>query len=150
MANNKYSNRAKAILFTGIALLLYLIPLVILAIINRERLFKEAGTSLTLFSILIIIFFVIFAKKLVKQICGVITVAGFASIVMLLLSVAIRSFVDDLFMISIVSLIGAVLAWYPTRVAQTFNEFAKDENGKLRADLTLKEVNNILFGITVE
>lgn len=150
MATKKYSNRAKAILFTGIALLLYLIPLTILAILNRERLFKEAGTSLTFFSILIIIFFVIFAKKLVKQICGIITVAGFASIVMLLLSVAIRSFVDDLFMISVVSLIGAVLAWYPTRVAQTFNEFAKDENGKLRADLTLKEVNNILFGIAIE
>lgn len=146
----KYSNKAKAILFTSIALLLYLIPIVVIAIINKDRLFKETGTSLTFFSVLCLVFFLIFAKKLVKQICGVITIAGFASIVMLVLSLAIKSLVDNLMLISIASIIGATLAWYPTKVAQIFSECSKDQNGMLRADLTFRDVNNVLFGISAE
>lgn len=151
MANNKiYTNRAKALLAGAIALALYLIPLVVLAIIYRDRLFKNTGSSLTLFSVLIIVFVIVFAKKLVKQICGVITVAGFASIILLLVSLAIRSFVDDLFTIALGSIIGSILAWYPTKVAQVFSEQSKTEDGKLRADLTLKGVNDVLFGLTIE
>lgn len=151
MSNNKiYTNKAKAVLAGAIALLLYIIPLAVLAIIYRDRLFKDAGSSLTLFSMLIIIFGIVFAKKLVKQICGVITVAGFASLVMLILSLVIRTFVDDLFTIALGSIIGSILAWYPTKVAHTFSEYSKTEDGKLRADLTLKDVNNIIFGLTIE
>lgn len=151
MATKKtYTNRAKALGFAVISLLLYLTPLIILAIYNREKLFKDASTGLTFFSVLIIIFALVFAKKLVKQVCGVITIAGFVSLVMLILSVAIKSFVDDLFIISVASLIGSVLAWYPTRIATVFNDFSKDDSGKLRADLTVKDVNNIIFGLFVD
>lgn len=146
----KATNRAKALAFALIALLCYLIPLVIMAIYNRDKLFKDTGTSLTFFSILIIVFFVFFAKKLVKQICGVITVAGFVSLVMVILSVALKSFMDDLLTISLASLVGAILSWYPTRIAGTFNDFAKDDNGKLRSDLTVKDVNNIIFGLFID
>lgn len=144
------SNKAKAVAFGAIAFVLYLIPLAILAIYNRDKLFKDSSTSLTFFSILIIVFIIFFAKKLVKRICGVVTIAGFASLVMVILSVALKSFMDDLFMISVCSLIGAVLAWYPTRIAGVFSEYAKDQNGKLRADLTVKDVNNIIFGLFVD
>lgn len=146
----KATNRAKALLFGAIALLLYLIPLTVLAIYNRERLFADKGAGLTFFSILIIIFFIFFAKKLVKQICGVITIAGFVSLVMVVLSVALKSFMDDLYVISLASLIGAVLSWYPTRVASTFSTYAKNEDGSLRSDLTVKDVNNIIFGIFID
>ncbi len=150
MANRTYTNRAKALLFGAIALLLYLIPLGVLAFNNRERLFANKGTGLTLFSLLIIIFILFFAKKLVKQICGVITLAGFASLIMLIISLIIKSFMDDLFIISVASLVGAILAWYPTRVATVFIDFSKDDKGNLRSDLTLKTVNNIIFGFFVD
>lgn len=145
-----YTNRAKALLFGFVAVLLYLIPLVVLAILNWERLTENKGTGLTLFSVLIIVFFLFFAKKLVKQICGVITIAGFASLVMIILSLILKSFMDDLFIISIASLIGAVLAWYPTQVATVFNDFAKDDKGNLRSDLNLKTVNNVIFGFFID
>lgn len=150
MANKTYTNRAKALLFGAIALLLYLIPLGALALYNRERLFADKGTGLTLFSLIIIIFILFFAKKLVKQICGVITVAGFASLIMLIVSLVIKTFVDDLFIISVASLIGAVLAWYPTKVATVFIDFSQDDKGNLRSDLTLKTVNNIIFGFFID
>ena len=150
MANYKRTNRAKAVGFAVIALICYLIPLVIMAIYNRDKLFKDTGTSLTFFSIIAIVFTIFFAKKLVKQICGVITVAGFASLVMVILSIALKSFMDDLFIISLASLVGAVLAWYPTQVATTFNTYAKDENGRPKADMTVKDVNNILFGLFID
>lgn len=146
----KYSNRLKAIAFGAIAFVLYIIPLTVLVILNSDRIFKNTGTSLTFFSIIIIVFVLFFAKKLVKKICGIVTIAGFASLIMLILSVALKSFLDDLFIISIASLIGSVLAWYPTRVAQAFSEYDKDENGRLRADLTLKDINSIIFGISIE
>ena len=145
-----YSNRAKAICFGAIALILYLIPLTVLAIYNWDRLFVDKGTGLTLFAVLIIIFFLFFAKKLVKQICGVITLAGFASLIMLIVSLVIKTFVDDLFIISVASLIGAVLAWYPTQVATVFNDFSKDDKGNLRSDLDVKTVNNIIFGFFID
>lgn len=148
VANKVYTNRAKAILFAIIAGVAYAIPLAICAIINSEKLFKDTGTSLTFFSVLLIIFFVIFAKKLVKKICGAVTVIGFASIVMLILSVAVRNLIDQLYIISIASVIGAVLAWLPTQIATVFAKYSKDDKGALKADLTLKDVLQQLFGLT--
>lgn len=150
MASNKvYTNRAKAIFFAFLSCVAYLIPLIICAIINSEKLFKDTGTSLTFFSVLSIIFFIIFAKKLVKKICGVITVVGFASLVMLILSVAVRNLIDQLYVISIASLIGACLSWLPTRIATEYNKNAKDDKGGLRADLRLADVMHNIFGVTV-
>lgn len=149
MARNKvYTNRAKSIFFALLACVAYSIPLIICAIINSEKLFKDTGTSLTFFSVLLIIFFIIFAKKLVKKICGAVTVVGFASIVMLILSVAVRNLVDQLYIISIASVIGAVLAWLPTQIATVFSKYSKDNKGVLKADLTLKDVLQQLFGLT--
>lgn len=150
MATTKtYTNRAKAFLFGLIAGLFYIIPLVITAIINGEKLFKDTGTSLTFFSVLLIIFFVIFAKKLVKKICGAVTIVGFTSIIMLVLSIAIKNIVDQLFIISVASVIGSVLAWLPTRIANEFFKNAKADNGDLRADLSVKQVLHNIFGFAV-
>lgn len=119
------------------------------AALYSDKLFKDVGTSLTFFSILFIVFFLIFAKKIVKQICGVTTVVGFASLIMLILSIAIRNIVEQINIVATASLVGSALAWYPMRVASEFFKLSKDDKGFLRADLTLKDVNRIIFGIAI-
>lgn len=143
------TNKGKGVLWYALAVLLYAIPLIVLAIINKDKLFKNAETGLTFFSVAIILAFVIFAKKIVKKICAITTVGVFGSLVVLIISVALKNFVGDIYYIALASLIGALLAWYPTQIGRVFNQYALNEDGSLRNDLTFKQANKLLFGFFI-
>lgn len=145
-----YTNRAKAWGFTAIAVGCYALPLIVLACVRHDELFKDSGTSLSFFAMLLIVFFLVFCRKAIKRICEVTTVAGFTSAIILVVSLTCQGLFDNLFIISVCSIIGAVLAWYPTQIARIFSKHAMTDDGKLRTDLTVKQANILLFGLKIE
>lgn len=125
----KLTNKGKALMWSITAVLVYSIPLIILALTHTDKIFKSASTTLTFFSIVIIVLFVIFAKKAVKAICKVTTGLVFASLVGLVLAIGLRSLADDLILIFAVSLFGAVLAWLPLQLTGIYNGLSKNADG---------------------
>ena len=147
----KLTNQGKAFMWGAAAIAIYAVPLLILAIIKKDKLFMQGETALTFFSIILIIFFIAFAKKVVKALCKVLTPLGFGSLVVLVVSLGLRALMDDLFLISLASLCGAVAAWYPYQLAGVYNRNAYDQNGDVKktVGLSFKEANEKLFQISL-
>lgn len=143
------TNKGKSVIFSVLAVVLYAIPLVVMAIINKDKLFKNAETSLTFLSVGLIIAFVLFAKKVVKKICNITTIGVFGSLVVLIVSLALKNFLDEIYLISLTSLIGALIAWYPTQISRVYNKYALTDDGKPRNDITFKQANKLLFGFFI-
>lgn len=147
----KSTNQGKALIWGGVAVLLYAIPLIALAFLKADQLFKTTGTGLTFFSIAILFCFVIFAKKVVESLTKIFTKIGFWSIFFLLLVLAIQSFVNTLLSVAIANFLSAVVAWYPLQISGIYNKFAYDENGEVDTDrgMTFKEANTKLFNLSL-
>lgn len=147
----KLTNQGKAFMWGAAAIAIYAVPLVVLAIIKRDKLFTSGETALTFFSLMLIIFFIAFAKKIIKAICKVLTPLGFGSLIVLIVSLGLRAMMDDIFIISLASLCGAVAAWYPYQLAGVYNRNAYDQNGDVKktVGLSFKEANEKLFQISI-
>lgn len=147
----KLTNQGKSIVWGAAAIAIYAVPLVILAIVKRDKLFTSGETALTFFSIMLIIFFIAFAKKVVKALCKVLTPLGFGSLIVLLVSIGLRALMDDLFIISLASFCGAVAAWYPYQIAGVYSRNAYDQNGNVKktVGLSFTEANEKLFQISI-
>lgn len=145
----KLNNKGKGVAYATLSILLYSIPLIILGVIKREDLFTTAETSLTSLSVTMLIFFVVFAKKVVKGFCKALTPLGFGSLIVLLVSLGLKAFLDDLSLIATASLVGSILAWYPYQIAQVFSANNLDANGNEKAPLSFKQANAKLFSISL-
>ena len=80
----KLNNKGKGVAFAALSIFLYAIPLIVLAIIKRDELFKTGETALSSLSIIMLLFFIVYAKKVVKSFCKILTPLGFGSLVILL------------------------------------------------------------------
>lgn len=145
----KLNNKGKGVAFATLSICLYAIPLIILGIIKRDELFKTSETALSSLSVVMILFFCFFAKKVVKSFCKALTPLGFGSLVVLLVALGLKSFLDDLVTISLASIIGSVLAWYPYQIGGIFTQNEKDANGNEKAPLSFKQANAQLFSISL-
>lgn len=147
----KLTNQGKAAVYAAIAVLLYLIPFAVVLIYNREKVFKTPQAALSLFSITAILFVLFFVKKLVKTLCEILTPIGFGSLIALLVSMALTSYLTDLTLIATASVIGSALAWYPYQIAATYSRYSKDGNGDVikAAGMDFKTVNDKLFQISI-
>lgn len=145
----KLNNKGKGIAFAILSIIAYCIPLIILAILNKEKLITSPQTALTTFSVLALVFFFFFARKILKSFCKILTPLGFGSLILLLFSLALDSLLADLVMISAYSLIGSVLAWVPYQIGQVFLENSKAENGETPKTLTVKEACVKMFGQSI-
>lgn len=146
----KSTNQGKAVFWGGIAVVIYAIPLIVLAILKSDQLFSTPGTGLTFFSVAILFCFVLFAKKVVSALTKVFTKIGFWSIFFFLIVLAIQSFVNMLVSVAIANLCSAVLAWYPMQISGIYNQYAYDENGEVLTDrgMTFKEANAKFLNIS--
>lgn len=145
----RLNNKGKGIVFAILSIFLYSIPLVVLAIINKDRLLNSPKTTLTTFSIVGLLFFFFFAKKVVKGFCKVLTPLGFGSIVVLLVSLALNNVLSDLVTISTYSLIGSVLAWIPYQISAVFVEYSAKNHEKETEPLTVKQACVKMFGQSI-
>ena len=145
----KLNNKGKGVAFATLSILAYAIPLIILAIIKHDKLFKTTETALTSLSTIMLLFFVVYAKKVVKTFCKVLTPLGFGSLVILLVSLGLQSFLDDLTLISIASLVGSIVAWYPYQIATIYTENAVDKDGNIKPTMSLREVNSRLLSLNL-
>ena len=147
----KLTNQGKSFIWGTTAIFLYTVPLVALAIIKRDKLFANGETVLSFFSILLIVFFIAFVKKIVKALIKILTPLGFGSIVVLLVAFGLRSLMDDLYLIALVSLLGSVAAWFPYKIAAFYyqNAYDEDRNVKRTVGMTFKEVCDKLFQISL-
>lgn len=145
------TNQGKAFCFAFLSILLYSIPLIVLAIIKSDDLFKTTETALSFFSVVLLLCFIFFAKRVVKSLCKALTPLGFGSIIILLVSLGLKSFLDDLSLIAVASLIGACLSWYPYQIFIIYNKVAYNEDGTVKKSetLTFKEAHNQLFNISI-
>ena len=130
---------------------MYAVPLIVLAIIKRDKLFMNGETALTFFSIMLIVFFIAFAKKIVKALTKVLTPLGFGSLIVLIVAVGLRSLMDDLVVIALASLCGAVAAWFPYQIAAVYSRNAYDANGNVlrTVGMPFKEACRKLFQISI-
>lgn len=142
----KLNNKGKSVVFATLSVFLYSLPLIGLAIIKSDELFKSTETALSAFSIIILLFFFFFAKKVVKSVCKVLTPLGFGSLLMFFISLGLRSFLDDLFIISLASLIGSILAWTPFQISVIFGNNIEDGNGNPLPTITVKTAVGKFFG----
>ena len=147
----KLTNQGYAFAWSVFAFLIYITPLGVLAIIQKDKLFVSTGTTLTFFSCVIIVFCVIFAKRLVKMLSRALTPIGFASLVGLVLSIGIRALVDDLTLIFLASTLGAFAAWFPFQIAATYNKYAYDADGNVNKDpgMSTKECLDKMFQVSI-
>jgi FtsH-binding integral membrane protein len=145
----KLNNKGKGIAFAILSIFIYSIPLVVLAILNHDRLFKTTETALTTFSVVGLLFFLFFAKKVVKGFCKVLTPFGFGSLVVMIISLGIKSFLDDLFIISVYSVIGSIMAWIPYQIGQVFNDNTEEKDGKPPKTLTVKQAFDKAMGSSI-
>ena len=142
----KLSNKGKGIAFAVLSIFMYSIPLLILALVNLDRLVKTPETALTTFSIIVLLFFFFFAKKVVKGFCKVLTPLGFGSIVVFFIALALNNILADLVTISIYSLIGSVLAWVPYQISVVFVENSVEVNGKKPENMTIRQACTKMLG----
>lgn len=145
----KLNNKGKGVAFATLSILVYAIPLIILAVIKRDELFKTTETALSSLSVIMLLFFIIYAKKVVKSFCKVLTPLGFGSLVILLVSLGLKSFLDDLTLIAIASIVGSIIAWYPYQIATIYNENILDKDGNELQTLTLQEANAKLLSLNI-
>lgn len=147
----KLTNQGKAAVYAAIALLLYIVPFIIVMIYHREKIFKSPKAALSLFSITALCFVLFFLKNLVKTLCKILTPIGFGSMIALLISLALTSYLTDLTLIATASVIGSVLAWYPYQLAATYSRHSKDENGDVikAVGMDFKTANDKLFQISI-
>lgn len=151
MKNKKLTNQGYALVWGIASVIAYALPVATIAIIERDRFFKDVGTSLTIVAILAIVCFLVFAKKLVKRLTKVLTPLWFGSLIVLAISLGIRSIANDLLLLSIVSLIASVLAWFPFQIAGVYADRSRDVNGDvIRAKgMPFKEAVGKLFQISL-
>ena len=144
----KLTNQGKAAVYATVALLLYIVPFIIVMIYHREKIFKSPKAALSLFSITALCFVLFFLKNLVKTLCKILTPIGFGSLIALLVSLALTSYLT---LIATASVIGSVLAWYPYQLAATYSRHSKDENGDVikAAGMDFKTANDKLFQISI-
>ena len=147
----KLTNQGKSFVWGAAAIALYAVPLIVLAIIKRDKLFMNGETALTFFSIMLIVFFIAFAKKIVKALTKVLTPLGFGSLIVLIVAVGLRSLMDDLVVIALASLCGAVAAWFPYQIAAVYSRNAYDANGNVlrTVGMSFKEACRKLFQISI-
>ena len=147
----KLTNQGKAVVSAAIAVILYLIPFGVLIVFKWDSVFKSPHAALSLFSITALLFVFFFVKKLVRTLCRLLTPVGFGSLMVLLVSLAINSYLKDLTIIATAGVIGSVLAWYPYQLASVFSKHSRDENGNVikAAGMDLKTANDRLFQVSI-
>lgn len=148
MAKKKtLTNQSRAFIWGGVAILCYLTPIIISCIIFRDRLFKSGAKQLTLFSLIAIIVAVIYAKNIIKKLCDFLTIGLFGAILFLVLSVGIKALAEDIHIISLSAIIGALISWLPTQIMNVYHKHSRTENGDVDTDkpLTVKECVKKLF-----
>lgn len=147
----KLTNQGKAVVSAAIAVILYLIPFGVLIAFKWDSVLKSPHAALSLFSITALLFVFFFVKKLVRTLCRLLTPVGFGSLMVLLVSLAINSYLKDLTIIATASVIGSVFAWYPYQLASVFSKHSRDENGNVikAAGMDFKTANDSLFQISI-
>lgn len=147
----KLTNQGKAVISAAIAVVLYLIPIGVLVAFKWDSVLKSPHAALSLFSVTVLLFVFFFLKKVVKTLCKLLTPVGFGSLVVLLVSLAINSYLNDLTIIATASVIGSVLAWYPYQLAAVYSRYSRDEHGDVikAAGMDFKTANDKLFQISI-
>lgn len=147
----KLTNQGRAVLFAVLAVILYIIPFGVLIGFKWDSVFKSTKAALSLFSVTVLLFIFFFVKKVVKTLCKLLTPIGFGSLLVLIISFAISSYLQDLTIIATASVIGSVLAWYSYQISSIYSKYSKDENGDVikAAAMDFKTANDKLFQISI-
>lgn len=147
----KLTNQGRAVLFAALAVILYIIPFGVLIAFKWDSVFKSTKAALSLFSVTVLLFIFFFVKKVVKTLCKLLTPVGFGSLLVLIISFAISSYLQDLTIIATASVIGSVLAWYPYQISAIYSKYSKDENGDVikAAAMDFKTANDKLFQVSI-
>lgn len=147
----RLTNHGYEVIFRLLTIIVYIIPLAILAITQKDKLFKDGKTSITAFSLLLIIFALFFCKKAVHKLCKLFSPMFFGSVIALVISLGIRSFTSDLVLVSLVSAVGSAAAWLPYQLSLIYSRNAYDDKGNpvKEPGMSVKEALSKFFSFWV-